>query len=65
MHFSTARMAVAVLAALILSPASARASDNLAGQASVIDGDTLEIHGTHPTVGHRRAGKQSAMSRRE
>jgi endonuclease YncB( thermonuclease family) len=35
-----------VLAALIFAPASAAAADNLAGQASVIDGDTLEIHGT-------------------
>ena len=35
-----------MLAALILAPASAAAADNLAGQASVIDGDTLEIHGT-------------------
>jgi len=40
------RTAIAVLAALILAPASAAAADNLAGQASVIDGDTLEIHGT-------------------
>src|ERR1700674_3921046 len=40
------RTAIAVLAALMLAPASAAAADNLAGQASVIDGDTLEIHGT-------------------
>src|ERR1700726_2154464 len=40
------RTAIAVLAALILAPTSAVAADNLAGQASVIDGDTLEIHGT-------------------
>src|ERR1700742_3010846 len=40
------RTAIAVLAVLILAPASATAADNLAGQASVIDGDTLEIHGT-------------------
>jgi hypothetical protein len=40
------RTAIAVLAALILAPASAAAADNLAGQASVIDGDTLEIHAT-------------------
>ena len=37
---------IAALAALILTPAPSRAADNLAGQASVIDGDTLEIHGT-------------------
>jgi endonuclease YncB( thermonuclease family) len=30
---------------LILGPASTAAIDGLAGQASVIDGDTLEIHG--------------------
>ena len=40
------RTAIAVLAALFLVPASAGAADNLAGQASIIDGDTLEIHGT-------------------
>src|ERR1700693_6542350 len=40
------RTAIAVLAALILAPASAAAGDTLAGQASVIDGDTLEVHGT-------------------
>jgi endonuclease YncB( thermonuclease family) len=40
------RTAMAVLAALILVPTSAGAADNLAGQASIIDGDTLEIHGT-------------------
>jgi endonuclease YncB( thermonuclease family) len=40
------RTAMAALAALILVPASAAAADNLAGQASVIDGDTIEIHGT-------------------
>jgi endonuclease YncB( thermonuclease family) len=35
-----------VLAALIVALASAGAADNLAGQASVIDGDTLEVYGT-------------------
>jgi endonuclease YncB( thermonuclease family) len=40
------RTLMAALAALVLVPASAVAADNLAGQASVIDGDTLEIHGT-------------------
>jgi endonuclease YncB( thermonuclease family) len=39
------RIAIVALAALILVPPSAGAADNLAGQASVIDGDTLEIHG--------------------
>ena len=37
---------IAVFTALMLLPTSAGAADNLAGQASVIDGDTLEIHGT-------------------
>src|ERR1700722_3663363 len=40
------RTAIAMLAALFLVTASAGATDDLAGQASVIDGDTLEIHGT-------------------
>src|SRR5246500_4010628 len=40
------RITIAVLAALILAPTSAAAADNLAGQVSIIDGDTLEIHGT-------------------
>ena len=35
-----------MLAALFLAPALALAADDLAGQASVIDGDTLEIHDT-------------------
>src|ERR1700723_1131786 len=38
--------AIAVFVSLILMPVSAGSADNLAGQASVIDGDTLEIHGT-------------------
>jgi endonuclease YncB( thermonuclease family) len=37
---------MATLAALLLSPGAAGAAENLAGQASIIDGDTLEIHGT-------------------
>jgi endonuclease YncB( thermonuclease family) len=36
---------VAFLIALIAAPANAGTPD-LSGQASVIDGDTLEIHGT-------------------
>lgn len=40
------KMAAAMLAALFLAPALTLAADDLAGQASVIDGDTLEIHGT-------------------
>jgi endonuclease YncB( thermonuclease family) len=38
--------AIAVFVSLILMPVSAGSADNLVGQASVIDGDTLEIHGT-------------------
>ena len=45
-QIAVSRIQLAVLAALILAPAFAAAADNLAGQASVIDGDTLEIHGT-------------------
>ena len=40
------KMAAAMLAAMFLAPALTLAADDLAGQASVIDGDTLEIHGT-------------------
>ena len=36
----------AIIGALVLVSTNAAAADNLAGQASVIDGDTLEIHGT-------------------
>jgi endonuclease YncB( thermonuclease family) len=42
----TKTAAIVLLTALTLLPASEGASDNLAGLASVIDGDTLEIHGT-------------------
>ena len=36
----------AVIAALVLTPSGAAWSDSFVGQASVVDGDTLEIHGT-------------------
>jgi hypothetical protein len=36
----------AALAAIILGSVSVALADDLIGQASVIDGDTLEIHGT-------------------
>ena len=36
----------AIICGLVLNSACAGAADNLTGQASVIDGDTLEIHGT-------------------
>src|SRR5215470_12320885 len=35
--------------------------EGLAGGASVIDGDTLEIHVNRFRLGHRRAGKQTAL----
>ena len=34
------------LTAIVLSLSSAASADGLSGQASIIDGDTLEIHGT-------------------
>jgi endonuclease YncB( thermonuclease family) len=36
----------AVLAALIFGPISATLADDLTGQVSVVDGDTVEIHGS-------------------
>jgi endonuclease YncB( thermonuclease family) len=59
------RTAIAVLAALILAPASAAAADNLAGQASVIDGDTLEIHGTRIRLWGIDAPESSQLCRGE
>src|ERR1700726_149817 len=59
------RTAIAVLAALILAPASAAAADNLAGQASVIDGDTLEIHGTRIRLWGIDAPESSRLCRGE
>jgi endonuclease YncB( thermonuclease family) len=59
------RTAIAVLAALILVPASAAAADNLAGQASVIDGDTLEIHGTRIRLWGVDAPESSQLCRGE
>jgi endonuclease YncB( thermonuclease family) len=55
----------AALAALILAPASAAAADNLAGQASVIDGDTLEIHGTRIRLWGIDAPESSQLCRGE
>jgi endonuclease YncB( thermonuclease family) len=59
------RTAIAVLAALMLAPASAAAADNLAGQASVIDGDTLEIHGTRIRLWGIDAPESSQLCRGE
>jgi endonuclease YncB( thermonuclease family) len=54
-----------VLAALILAPASAAAADNLAGQASVIDGDTLETHGSRIRLWGIDAPESSQLCRGE
>ena len=54
-----------MLAALILAPASAAAADNLAGQASVIDGDTLQIHGTRIRLWGIDAPESSQLCRGE
>jgi endonuclease YncB( thermonuclease family) len=59
------RTLMAALAALILVPASAAAADNLAGQASVIDGDTLEIHGTRIRLWGIDAPESSQLCRGE
>ena len=57
------RTAASVLAALIQAPASAAAADNLAGQASVIDGDTLEIPGTRIRLWDIDAPESSQLCR--
>src|ERR1700750_2641953 len=59
------RTTIAVLAPLILAPASAAAADNLAGQASVIDGDTLEVHGTRIRLWGIDAPESSQLCRGE
>jgi endonuclease YncB( thermonuclease family) len=59
------RTLLAALAALILVPASAAAADNLAGQASVIDGDTVEIHGTRIRLWGIDAPESSQLCRGE
>jgi endonuclease YncB( thermonuclease family) len=56
---------MATLAALLLSPGSAGAADNLAGQASIIDGDTLEIHGTRIRLWGIDAPESSQLCRGE
>jgi endonuclease YncB( thermonuclease family) len=60
-RFELAQM---LFAAAFLSTAPAFA-DNLTGQASIIDGDTLEIHGTRIRLwGIDAPQKQSALSQR-
>ena len=60
---STRRWAVA--AALILAWTPAVATDNLTGQASIIDGDTLEIHGTRIRLWGMDAPESSQFCRGE
>jgi hypothetical protein len=55
------RTTIATMAALILVSAPDALADDLTGRASIIDGDTLEIHGSHTAMGHRGSGKQSAL----
>ena len=56
-RFTLARLLFAA-SCLCAPPALA---DNLSGQASIIDGDTLEIKGRAFAFGHRCAGEQSAL----
>jgi hypothetical protein len=55
---------IAVLAALIFASMSDAFVDELIGQASIIDGDTVEIsRDAHSAVGHRRdAGAAAAAA---
>jgi endonuclease YncB( thermonuclease family) len=59
------RMALVALAALILVPASAAAADNMTGQASIIDADTLEIHGARIRLWGIDAPESSQLCRGE
>src|ERR1700742_3424228 len=60
-----ARTAIALFAAVILLPALAGAADILADQASVIDGDTLEIHGSRSRLWGIDAPESSQLCRGE
>jgi endonuclease YncB( thermonuclease family) len=53
----------AVLAALTLGSIAIATAGDFTGQASIIDGDTLEIHGTRIRLWGSRCGKQPALSR--
>jgi endonuclease YncB( thermonuclease family) len=55
----------ATLAVLILGPIPIALADDLAGQASVIDGDTLEIHGTRIRLWGVDAPESSQLCRGE
>src|SRR5258708_6258294 len=55
----------ACAASLFLALSLTASADDLVGRPSIIDGDTLEIHGTRIRLwGHRRAGKYPALSGR-
>src|SRR5258705_7302469 len=60
-----ARTTIAILATLMLMLASAGAADSLAGQASVIDGDPLEIHGTRIRLWGIDAPESSQLCRND
>ena len=52
-------------ALMVLASGDLVLSDELMGQASIVDGDTLEIHGgARSSLGDRRAGKYSTVPRR-
>jgi endonuclease YncB( thermonuclease family) len=53
------------LAVLLLGPRPVALADDLAGQASVIDGDTLEIHGTRVRLWGVDAPESSQLCRGE
>ena len=55
----------AVAGALILAGTPAAAVDSLTGQASIIDGDTLEIHGTRIRLWGMDAPESSQLCRGE
>jgi hypothetical protein len=55
----------AIVGALVLISAPAGAADDLTGQASIIDGDTLEIHGTRIRLWGIDAPESSQLCRGE
>jgi endonuclease YncB( thermonuclease family) len=64
-HLCQMAWSAIVAIAFVLAPVSAEAADNLAGQASVIDGDTLEIHGTRIRLWGIDAPESSQLCRGE
>ena len=48
--------------ALMLAPRYAAAADNLTGQASIVDGDTLEIHGNRSGYGASMLRKAASFA---